>query len=122
MARGDLEAIFELYAEDIDYDLTQSGSPFSERVVGHEPIREMWRVWLRNWDDYRAEPLEFVEDGEMVFVRVHVTATSRSLGIPIDAHSADIFTIRDGRIARIASYSDVEVAHRAWNARHLGDG
>jgi ketosteroid isomerase-like protein len=114
VARGDLEQIFAYYAEDVEYDLSQSGSPVTERVTGHEAIRDLWRTWMRTWDEYQAEPEEFVEVGDAVFVRVHVKARSKAIGVPLDAHTADVFTLRDGKIVRLVSYADVDVARRAW--------
>jgi ketosteroid isomerase-like protein len=74
-------------------------------------IVEMGRAWgkmVNAWDDLAASPEEFRElDGDRVLVLLHNTGRGRESGIEIEditTRSANVFTIRDGKVTRLTLY------------------
>jgi ketosteroid isomerase-like protein len=76
-------------------------------------IAEMGRAWGRMvnaWDDLTASPEEFRElDGDRVLVLLHNKGRGRGSGIEIEeitTRSANVFTIRDGKVTKLTLYWD----------------
>jgi ketosteroid isomerase-like protein len=76
-------------------------------------IAEMGRAWERMvnaWDDLTANPEEFRElDDGRVLVLLHNSGRGRESGIEIEefsTRSANVFTIRDGKVKRLVLYWD----------------
>src|SRR4026209_1980769 len=65
---GDYETALEAFAPDIEYDL--SHFPDGGVSLGHDGVREAFRIWLGTWEDYRQERDELVDAGDEVIVPV----------------------------------------------------
>jgi ketosteroid isomerase-like protein len=79
-------------------------------------VEEMARTWfqaLNAWEGFRSEPQEFIAHGPHVLVRNHITARGRESGLDVDADTASLFTLEDGKVVRLGLYWDVERARRA---------
>jgi ketosteroid isomerase-like protein len=60
------------------------------------------------------DPEEFIDvDRERVLVLVRVRATGQASGVPVENRSAHLFTVRDGKIARVQIYADQDEAREA---------
>ena len=71
-ARGDLEAVLDLsHPEIVVRDPDRTGRAFH----GPAGLRAFFEEWLENWEEYRSEPLEFIEAGDQVLV--HTMQTGR---------------------------------------------
>jgi len=64
------------------------------------------------WAEFRLEPEEVFEQGDVVVVLVRAVATGHGSGVEIDAPSAVVCEMRDGRIAVIRIEPDREAALR----------
>jgi ketosteroid isomerase-like protein len=60
--RGDYEDAMEAIDPHIEYDLTHF--PDGKVYLGHEGIREAFRIWLGTWEDYRQELDELIDLGD----------------------------------------------------------
>jgi ketosteroid isomerase-like protein len=80
------------------------------RWTGVEEMAEVWAAMLRAWENLRAEPSEFRElDDGRVLVFLRNTGRGRVSGIDIreiSAKSANVFTIRDGKVTSLILYWD----------------
>jgi ketosteroid isomerase-like protein len=80
-AQGDAAAIFALYGEDIEWDVSRAGGPAAGQIGtlrGHDGVR----TWLRTW-------YEGFEDGAKVLATL-----------------CGAWTIRDGKVVRVAWFQD----------------
>jgi ketosteroid isomerase-like protein len=80
---------------------------------GHAGIREFVRDMDEDWEAFRIDPVEFHDRDDRVAVVGHVTALGRGSGVEIDSVAGFVFEVRAGRITRLLSHSDPEVALEA---------
>jgi ketosteroid isomerase-like protein len=64
------------------------------------------------WADFRMEPEEAFERGDVVVMLVRAVGTGRESGVQIDAPVAVVCEVRDGRIASLRVEPDRETALR----------
>ena len=81
---------------------------------GIEAMTEVWTTMLRAWVDLRAIPEEVreLDDGRIL---VYLRNEGRGKGSGIDIHgisarSANVFTVRDGKVTRLELYWEREDA------------
>lgn len=68
-------------------------------------MRAYVRDWLETFDDFRFEPVEFVEAGEDKVIAVtRISGRAKLSGVETDLTFAVLYTIRDGKIARGREY------------------
>jgi ketosteroid isomerase-like protein len=63
--------------------------------------------------DFRYSPEEFVDCGDVVFVKVQRTATGAASGATVDELQYHVWDIRDGRAVRYRSFLDYAPAAQA---------
>jgi ketosteroid isomerase-like protein len=85
--------------------------PGSHVYVGLAEMARAWRSFLSAWEAYRVEPLDFRSlDRERVLVIVRAHGRGKSSGLELDDSTthrgANLFHIRDGRVARLDAYFD----------------
>jgi ketosteroid isomerase-like protein len=68
-------------------------------------MRQYFRELTEAWEDLRLEPGEFIEAGEQVVMPNNLYAQGRD-GIKVQARSAWVWTIRDGRVAHLCFYQE----------------
>jgi ketosteroid isomerase-like protein len=102
----DLDAVLELCTDDVevykDPEVVEMVAAFTPR--GQERVAQYLRGWLESWDAYTARPGEFVQTGEDVAALVHVRARGKGSQFDIEEEMADVFAVRDGKIARVRLY------------------
>jgi ketosteroid isomerase-like protein len=89
--------------------------PAPGRWTGVEQMAKAWRDWLMGaWEQFRVEPDDYRElDDERVLVLVRYTARGKSSGLELRQMSvkgAGVFHIRDGKVVRLVSYWDRDLA------------
>jgi ketosteroid isomerase-like protein len=101
----DNAAAFELYAEDIVWDVTGFDALGLGGVYhGHDGVRAFWRNWLDAWKGIEWEQTEpeMLEDGR-VRVRVYNQRnTGRETGIEVGQKDYEqTWTIENGKVTRV---------------------
>ena len=115
--RGDLEAVIEAHAEDVDSQApvtrTTSTLPWAGSRRGREEVRDYFAQLTQT---VRPEPFEdvvFTASGDRVVVEGHNKGTVLATGKAYEHDWVMIFTIHDGLIGRFRMYydpADIEVA------------
>jgi ketosteroid isomerase-like protein len=104
----------ELFTEDVEHARIGSDiSWFTGEWHGLQEFGECAVAYVRDWADVRFEPERFIDLGDRVLVLDRQFAVGRSSGIRIDHPMAQVFTIRDGKIACLHSYWHREEAFAA---------
>jgi len=99
---------------DPDVEIHPSWDSLSSGVRhGPDEFRKFWREWPSFWDAYSLEPREFVDAGEHVVVILYERARSRPGSTEIEDEFAHVWTVRDGKVTRVAVYSHKSEAFRA---------
>ncbi len=98
----DDEALFAMYATDIELDANFSMWIEQRTYTGHNGIRRFFRVWLEDLGNYEMEVRDPVAvPGERVVATITDRAVGRRSGVPIQRTFAGVLTFRDGKIVRI---------------------
>ena len=102
--RGDFDAAMEALDPRIEYDLTHF--PDGKVYLGHDGVREAFRIWLGTWEDYRQEVAEVIDLGEdEVVVVLREFGRGKGSGIEVERPTAGVWTLRDGKAVRIRFYA-----------------
>jgi ketosteroid isomerase-like protein len=72
--------------------------------TGLEGGRTAWVDWLTAWRSYRVEISEVIDCGERVLVLYHAFAVPQGSTAEVKFGGADVWTVRDGKIARWEGY------------------
>ncbi len=78
---------------------------------GHEGTRRFWETWRDTFDEFRAEPEEYVDAGESVVVITRMVGRSKDSGVAVDTPSFPmVWTARDGAPVRVEMFDSREKA------------
>jgi ketosteroid isomerase-like protein len=112
--RGDMDALFEFYDPDVEWDMTHSYIPDMGVFRGHEGIRDFFRQWREFFAEYHAEPEQFIAADDSVMVRVRQTGRGRISTVGVEMPDYwQIYRLRDGRAVSVAIYRDEGEALKA---------
>ena len=105
--RDDFEAWLSFIDPDVEWltaierGLGRAGNVFH----GHDGMRELWRLWRTEVDDFWVESNEIRDLGdERVLNLGHIQFRGRASGIMVESQLALVITLRDGRIVRSEDY------------------
>jgi len=89
-----------------------AGGPEPGRWSGLAGMAEGYRDWLRAWENFRAEPEEYlILDDGLVLVLVRNSARGRTSGLELEQRSvANLFQLRRGKVTKIIVYLDRQQA------------
>jgi ketosteroid isomerase-like protein len=109
-SRGDFSQT-ELFDPDIEFEMIDWPHPTKSR--GIEAMSRAWLTTLSAWDDFRASPDELVVHGDKVLVLNSISGRGKGSGADVSALTATVWTVRHGRVVRLALYWDTEQARAA---------
>jgi ketosteroid isomerase-like protein len=110
--RGDGDGLLELVDPDIRYDLSER--VFNPAVYeGHEGIRRFAAETEEIWDDFRTEPLDFIDCGDEIVVSHLVRGTGKGSGVEVELPSTVIYALRRGKVVSIRMYREHREALKA---------
>jgi len=97
-----MAAVFELYADDVEWDMTRSAVPDMGVYTGHEGVRAFFREFWEAFEDYWAHAEEFIDAGDRVVVRVRQGGRGKGSGVDIEMPSYwQAYTLRNGKVVRV---------------------
>jgi len=109
--RRDTPAMFELYREDIVWDMTRSQVPGMGVYHGFEGVRQFFEEWLGTFERFYARPEEFADAGDHIVVRVRQGGRGKESGVDVEMPVYwQSFWLRDGKIERIEIHRDRDEA------------
>ena|SRR6476620_125988 len=115
--RHDNEAVFALYDPEVEWDLTAAPG-FDARVYrGVEGVQQWFRDWVGTFDDFTADVEEWIDAGDRVIAMLHWTARGKRSGAPVDMRQAHVWTVRNGKLARLRVFASRAEALEAVGLR-----
>jgi uncharacterized protein len=78
--------------------------PESAEMRGHEGMARYMTTQMEAFEELQVEPLEFVDAGDRVMVPIQLGGKARHTGIEIDFAVVHVWTVRDGKIARLEMF------------------
>ena len=106
-ARDDLDGVVADMDPDIEWHQAQ-GLPHGGVYRGLDAVRRAIFDPLDDewWDDFSADPDEFIDAGESVVVLGRYTGRAKESGKPLDVPFAHIWTFRDGKAVLFRQFLD----------------
>ena len=110
--RQDFDVALRDVAPDATVDMSRSRGPDAGVYVGHDAVRRFWAEMTEPFERHTMVPDEFIPYGEHVVVPMTSRVTGRG-GIEVEAKSATVATLSDGRMVRWTMYQDRAEALKA---------
>jgi ketosteroid isomerase-like protein len=106
----------DVFDPEVEFEMVDWPEAASSR--GLDAMRRTWQAALAAWDDFRAEPYEFIESGDQVVVLTHAVGRGKGSGAEVSADTATVWTFDGGKIVRLALYWDSAKALEAAGLRN----
>ena len=110
--RGDWDGAFALVDPEVVW-IEPEGMPGSDTYHGHEGVRESLTKFVGTWADYRVTHHDITEAGDKIYLRAHITGKGKTSGAPVELDQHQVWTVRDGKLARMEMYLDEGEARRS---------
>ena len=97
--------------DDFVWDMSNfHGWPEQQVYEGVDGAEAFLREWLGAWEDWDLEVEALHDAGDRVVALVRQRGKSKTSGMPVEMSFAQVFTLRDGKQARMDMYSDRDEA------------
>ena len=103
MQGNDADALFAVMSDEIEWHPAQD-EPETAPLHGKLELQGMFLKWVTAFDDFRLEPIEFIDAGGAVVVPVHVTGNLHGSGAEVANDETMVFWLRDGKIAEVREF------------------
>jgi ketosteroid isomerase-like protein len=90
--------------------------PGGDEFEGRAAIEEFLEGYLEQWEIFHQQVESTLHRDDRVLVNIRLTAVGRESGAEVSARYAHVWTIREGRGARVDAYYDPEKALREFEA------
>jgi ketosteroid isomerase-like protein len=103
-ARRDDVTPFDVYAEDIVWDLSNAGRAMllpKPVYHGHEGVRQFWRDRLSAFREIDFEVEELIDAGDQVLATIREREVGRASGAPVEVTHLAVFTLADGKVTQL---------------------
>jgi ketosteroid isomerase-like protein len=118
-ARGGLDRWIEHFADDVYWRVIEGDIDDFGPMHGKDAVRAWLQDWIDMFDGFRMEPIELIDAGGDTVVAVQRYGGRAKLsGVETDQTEAEVFTIRDGKIAQCCEY---RTRHDALEAAGLSE-
>ena len=107
-ARGDIPSVLSVMTDDVQFVVAENspyyrGTPY----VGKQEIaEELFSRVGTEWDGYLNEVERLHDAGEIVVVQIRYRGTYKATGRTMAAQGVHIWTVRDGKLAKLEQYAD----------------
>ena len=115
-ARRDAVIPFEIYAEDIIWDMSNSRRALlAMKPVyhGHEGVRQYWRENVSVFGEVDFEVEELIDAGDQVLAVIREREVGRASGVPVETTHLAVYTLRGGKVIQMQVFDDRQQALKA---------
>jgi ketosteroid isomerase-like protein len=109
---GDVDTLVAMLTPDFEWH-EAAEIPGPKSATSREEFVHFMRGFERLWEEFRFEPLELVESGDLVYARMRAVGRGRASEERIDFVIHHVWRIRDGQFARMDAYLDEDEAKAA---------
>lgn len=112
--RKDIPGVLDTYDAQIEWIEAGGGRSPAGTFHGHQGVaNEVFATVPRNFDDFRAEPEQFIDAVEHVVVVGRFRGSAKS-GAALDAPFVHVLRMRNGKVVRFQNYVDATPWAKAW--------
>jgi ketosteroid isomerase-like protein len=98
--RGDTAGSRQIFDPEIELIQPSELPGGSGAYRGLEGLDQALAELLEGFEEYRMEPEEFVVDGDLAAIVVHLRGRGRTSHLEVEARVGHLATLRDGRVVR----------------------
>ena len=112
--RHDIPAVLAIHDESIEWIERGGGRAPAGTFRGPQAVaKEVFALVPGNFDEFRADPEQFIDAGEHVVVIGRFRGKAKS-GATLDAPFVHVQRVRNGKITRFENYVDASAWAKAW--------
>jgi ketosteroid isomerase-like protein len=108
--RADWPALMDLLDPTIQWRMSTRFARAERTYHGHDGVREIFALLSESFEDFRAEPHEFIDADPWVVVPVTLRGRARGSDRPAAFELTMAWLFRDGLAARMEAYATAEEA------------
>ena len=108
-----METLSPFFHEDVEIVAPSFVAGEGVRFVGLEGLRAGWLDWLEPWESYRVEVEDVIDAGDDALVLVRDFGRRAGMTVEVSVAGGAVWTVRDGRVARVAFYLNRSEALKA---------
>ena len=113
--RGDIPAVLEAMAPDVEFTFPDSAViPYAGARRGPDGIAQFLLALDESVDIAEFVPVQFIALGDDGVALGHERVTAKSTGRVFQANWAMVWSVRDGKVARIREYTDTDAIAGAF--------
>jgi uncharacterized protein len=112
--RGDVDAMVELLAHDVEWCAPDS-LPWGGTRHGHDGVRAFRDLLDEHVDSGWGDPDEFLEAGDRIVVTGRFSGSARDSGRAFETPFVHVWTLSDGVPSRVAMHVDTAAVLQALN-------
>jgi ketosteroid isomerase-like protein len=101
--RNDPDAAFALMDEEIEWQPAQD-EPETATLHGKAGVEGLLLQWANTFDDFRAEPIEFIDADDCVVVPLRIMGRMQGSGAEVTIEETHVFWIRDGKVVQVREF------------------
>jgi len=106
---GDESALREAVRDDVTVT-TRPDQPDARDHHGTDGLLEFLGEWAEAWENYSFDVLRVWDQGDRVYLTARQGGHGKRSGVPIDDEVTFVFSVRDGRIARLQMFATEQQA------------
>jgi uncharacterized protein len=110
--RGEIDTAMSVLEPEAEWQ-EHSDLPEADVYRGRDTIRNFLMSFLDSWEKFRQETEELVDGGDRVAVMLRMAGKGKGSGIEVEARYAHLWTMRNGKGARVDAYADCDEALEA---------
>jgi uncharacterized protein len=112
-----VEAALDLIDEDVEAVIGPEVSAEPDVYRGHDGVRRYFAGFGGAFEDVRFEILDLAEEGDSVIVETSLKGRGVASGLEMDLRTVGVWQLREGRVARLEAFPDLESARAALDAQ-----
>ena len=113
----DAATVLAIYDPEIEWDISQAparhllGEPHVFR--GHDGLKKFFRAWYEAWEVVKPDLEELIDAGDQVIAIETTRGRGRASGLSVELPHVSVWTLREGKIIRVAWFGTREAALEA---------
>ncbi|MFC0136266.1 ketosteroid isomerase [Massilia eurypsychrophila] len=110
-----VKGLLNLFRDDIEWIANDSDDiPFAGSFHGKDQVAQFFSKLEQAQDVIKFEPQDFIAEGDKVVATGISSWHVKSTGLTYDSPWTHIFTVRDGKVARLQQYNHTAAAEAAY--------
>lgn len=107
---GDIEQVLSMVAPDFEARVAPELSAEPDTYRGNAGVRRYFDSFREAFEQIRFEVESLTDAGDSVVVGMRMTAVGKVTKIPVEQRNAGVWTVVDGKLARIETYAKLDDA------------